>query len=418
MLNKITRLVAGAVIILLLAACAPAATPTPTGGLGDEYGSGTPGVLPTPNVALPTEAGNSLQFSAAPPMTIDPSKFYMATLKTAKGDIVVELLADKAPVTVNNFVFLARQGYYDQTTFHRVLDNFMAQGGDPTGTGGGGPGYQFADEIHPDLAFDEPGLLAMANSGPDSNGSQFFITFVPTPHLNGRHTIFGRVLSGMDVALALTRRDPDTAPTFEGDELMTVEIEETAQSQLPPPTATPIPVVPVVEDGRPLAALPIADRANLYTGKPAMVIDPSKTYSATIETSKGNITLELYAADAPEAVNNFVVLAGLGYWDAFPIIHAEPGQFVLTGSPGGQPSSDVGYTLPTETLRPNVTGAVGYWFREDRAASSGSQVYILLTDAPNMDGRFGVFGVVTSGLEIAQQLTNEDQIDRITIEER
>ncbi|NPV07962.1 MAG: peptidylprolyl isomerase [Anaerolineae bacterium] len=166
------------------------------------------------------------QWTSPPPMTIDTAKTYFATLKTEKGDIRVELFADWAPKTVNNFVFLAREGFYDNTTFHRVLADFMAQGGDPTGTGSGGPGYRFEDEIDPGLAFDEPGLLAMANAGANTNGSQFFITFVPTPWLNGAHTIFGRVVEGMDVALSLRLRDPRENPSYPGDTLFTVEIEE------------------------------------------------------------------------------------------------------------------------------------------------------------------------------------------------
>jgi cyclophilin family peptidyl-prolyl cis-trans isomerase len=425
------RLATALVLVMVLVACAPGATPTAPGGEADLFGTDT-GALPTagaqPTAAsAPTEAvsgtnapaaGQAQQYSESPAMTIDPAQFYIATLKTDKGDIVVELLADKAPITVNNFVFLAQAGYYDNTTFHRVLDNFMAQGGDPTGTGSGGPGYQFQDEFHPDLTFDEPGVLAMANAGPGTNGSQFFITYVATPHLNGKHTIFGRVLSGMEAALALTQRDPNANPGFEGDHLQTVLIEETTQSQLPPPTATPIPVVPEPAEGRPLGEIPFAERANLYTGQPAMVIDPARQYSATLETAKGNVVVELYAADAPQAVNNFVVLAELGYWDEFPIVFVQPEQFVLTGSPAGQPTSDVGYTLPAETTRPNVTGSVGFWYRDDRAASSGSQVYLLLADAPTMDGRFGVFGGITEGLEIAQQLTMEDHIFRITIAEQ
>ena len=167
------------------------------------------------------------QYNAAPPMTIDPDKQYLATFKLAKGgEFVVQLFADKAPKTVNNFVFLARQGFYDGTTFHRVLEGFMAQGGDPTGTGMGGPGYQFEDEFSPDLTFDRPGLLAMANSGPNTNGSQFFITYDATPHLNGLHTIFGEVIQGMDVVEGITRRDPDQSPDFEGDAIETVTITE------------------------------------------------------------------------------------------------------------------------------------------------------------------------------------------------
>jgi cyclophilin family peptidyl-prolyl cis-trans isomerase len=173
---------------------------------------------------LPT--GEVLQYDAPPPMTIDPGKKYFATFKMAKGgEFVAELFPDKAPVTVNNFVFLARQGYYDGSTFHRVLEGFMAQGGDPTGTGGGGPGYQFEDEFS-DLTFDRPGLLAMANAGPNTNGSQFFITFVPTPHLNGLHTIFGQIIEGMDVVNNITRRDPNLNPDFPGDAIETITITE------------------------------------------------------------------------------------------------------------------------------------------------------------------------------------------------
>lgn len=166
------------------------------------------------------------QWSSPPPMTIDPTKQYFAILKTEKGDIRIQLFADKAPKTVNNFVFLARQGFYDNTTFHRVIPGFMAQGGDPTGTGSGGPGYQFADEFHPDLKHDSEGILSMANAGPNTNGSQFFITYAPQPHLDGHHAVFGKVVSGMDVLQALTPRDPRTNPTFSGDRLLTVVIEE------------------------------------------------------------------------------------------------------------------------------------------------------------------------------------------------
>ena len=150
----------------------------------------------------------SKQYDAQPPMVIDPNKRYTATIKTDDGDVVIELFADKAPRTVNNFVFLARDGYYDGVTFHRVIHGFMAQGGDPTGTGRGGPGYKFDDEFHPSLRHDKPGILSMANAGPGTNGSQFLITYVATPHLDDRHTVFGRVIQGMDVVEAIPERDP------------------------------------------------------------------------------------------------------------------------------------------------------------------------------------------------------------------
>ncbi len=147
-------------------------------------------------------------YDAPPEMMIDPDAYYYATLRTEKGDIKVQLFADRAPNTVNNFVFLAREGFYDNTTFHRVIDGFMAQAGDPAATGAGGPGYLFEDEFFPGLEFDQSGLLAMANRGPGTNGSQFFITFSPTEWLNGGHTIFGKVIEGEDVLADITRIDP------------------------------------------------------------------------------------------------------------------------------------------------------------------------------------------------------------------
>lgn len=165
------------------------------------------------------------QWSTPPEMQIDPKKKYKATIKTDKGDIVISLFADKAPKTVNNFVFLARQGFYDGVIFHRVISDFMAQGGDPTGTGTGGPGYRFGDEFHPSLKHNKPGLLSMANAGPGTNGSQFFITHIPTPHLDGRHAIFGEVVEGMDVLMSIKPRNPQR-PEYPGVAMQTVVIEE------------------------------------------------------------------------------------------------------------------------------------------------------------------------------------------------
>ena len=148
------------------------------------------------------------QWSTAPAMQIDPKKKYKARMETDKGTMVIELFADKTPKTVNNFVFLAREGYYDGIMFHRVIDNFMVQGGDPTGTGTGGPGYKFGDEFHPSLKHDKRGVLSMANAGPGTNGSQFFITHGPTPWLDGKHSVFGQVVEGLDVLMSIPARDP------------------------------------------------------------------------------------------------------------------------------------------------------------------------------------------------------------------
>jgi peptidyl-prolyl cis-trans isomerase B (cyclophilin B) len=148
------------------------------------------------------------QWNKPPEMEIDPKKKYTAHMKTDVGTIVIELFADKTPKTVNNFVFLARQGFYDGVIFHRVINNFMVQGGDPTGTGSGGPGYKFADEFHPSLKHSKRGILSMANAGPGTNGSQFFITHGPTPHLDNHHTVFGQVIEGEAVLMSIPARDP------------------------------------------------------------------------------------------------------------------------------------------------------------------------------------------------------------------
>jgi len=197
--------------------------PTPTPQAGEE---------PAETMGPDQQAGNlpparrDSMYDSPPPMEIDTDKSYQATIVTEKGQIVVELYDDEAPMTVNNFVFLARQGFYDDTTFHRVIPGFMAQAGDPTGTGRGGPGYRFADEFDASLRHDGPGVLSMANAGANTNGSQFFVTYVATPWLDDRHTVFGRVIEGMNVLESLTTRDPQQNPDFEGDKILTITIEE------------------------------------------------------------------------------------------------------------------------------------------------------------------------------------------------
>ena len=167
------------------------------------------------------------QFASCPPVTVQQNRQYIATLHTEKGDVVIQLFADKAPITVNSFMFLAREGWYDNITFHRVIPDLFAQTGDPSGTGKGNPGYYLITEIDPSLKFTTPGMVAMVNSGPDTSGSQFFITYGATTQYDGQYTIFGQVLSGMEIVNALTPRDaqPGTA-TPPGDKLLSVEIEE------------------------------------------------------------------------------------------------------------------------------------------------------------------------------------------------
>jgi cyclophilin family peptidyl-prolyl cis-trans isomerase/protein-disulfide isomerase len=169
----------------------------------------------------------SQQYSSCPELTVDPDAEYQATIKTEKGDIVIDLFPEVAPLAVNSFIFLAENGWFDGITFHRVLPGFVAQTGDPTGTGYGGPGYQFSNEVSSDLEFDRAGLVAMANSGPESNGSQFFITYDAIPSLSGGYTIFGEVREGMEVVMDITPRDPQPGVDLPpGDTLLTITVEK------------------------------------------------------------------------------------------------------------------------------------------------------------------------------------------------
>ncbi|HEX7555689.1 MAG TPA: peptidylprolyl isomerase [Leptolinea sp.] len=222
--EKTIQIIAGTVILLVIIGIIWAVV--------SSQKSATPAVptaaanAPAANAPGATVTGEKKAYAKAPDMTIDKTKKYAATVKLAKGgEFTIQLFPDKAPITVNSFVFLAREKFFDGTTFHRVLDGFMAQGGDPTGTGGGGPGYEFVNEDS-DLKFDKAGVVAMANAGRDTNGSQFFITFQSTPQLDGGYTIFGQVTSGMNAVNAITRRDPEQSPNFTGDVIESITITE------------------------------------------------------------------------------------------------------------------------------------------------------------------------------------------------
>ena len=184
-------------------------------------GAGTPAPQPSPE---PTPPPKKKSYSAPPSMMIDTSKNYTAIIETEKGNLVLELFAKDVPITVNNFVFLSREGFYDGSTFHRVIPGFMAQGGDPTGTGMGNAGYRFNDEFTSHTH--EAGALSMANAGPNTNSCQFFITFAPQHMLDGRHAVFGQLTKGMDVLKKLTPRDPSQNPNFVGDKIVRITIEE------------------------------------------------------------------------------------------------------------------------------------------------------------------------------------------------
>jgi len=208
------------VLVILFSVSCGEAAPTPA-----------PAPAPTPTPAQPLEPPSEpvvkpkpKTYSSPPSMMIDTSKKYTAFIETEKGNLVLELFAKDVPKTVNNFVFLAGEGFYDGSTFHRVIPGFMVQGGDPTGTGMGNAGYKFDDEFteHTHLA----GALSMANSGPNTNSCQFFITYTPQHGLDGKHTVFGQLIEGMDVLEKLTPRDPNQSPQFEGDKIIRITVEE------------------------------------------------------------------------------------------------------------------------------------------------------------------------------------------------
>jgi cyclophilin family peptidyl-prolyl cis-trans isomerase len=224
------RLAVVGLVVTVLIAIVAAAYLVSRGGFGPSPEMiATPGLLSSAATLAQSSSTTtpvSRRYSGPPSMTINPSKQYTALINTDVGDIKLKLFADQTPKTVNNFVSLARDGFYNGLTFHRVIEGFMAQGGDPNGTGTGGPGYQFEDEIVSDLKFDQPGLLAMANAGANTNGSQFFITFAPTQWLDGKHTIFGEVIEGADVLPKIVRRDPQAPNAPTPTKIVSISIEE------------------------------------------------------------------------------------------------------------------------------------------------------------------------------------------------
>ena len=268
----------------------------------------------------------------------------------------------------------------------------------------------------------------MANSGPATNGSQFFITFAPTEWLNGRHTIFGEVVEGMDVLSQLTLRDPGQNPSTPGDTLYTVLIEESDASSLPtplPPTPTPTPYAPsAANDGeRPLAEIAPAEKANYYNSAPEMIIDPAKQYTATVATSQGEFVIELYAQAAPVAVNNFVVLANQGFFDGLPVNQNSPDNALIFGAPDNTPQNDVGYKIAAElnisgTLDIGSISYIPFQLPSGDLAASGSQLLIARIVPPDQaKSQFSFFGKVVDGLDVLGLLTTDDTIESITITE-
>jgi len=356
------------------------------------------------------------RFSGPAENYVDENTIYVATIVTGKGNIVAELYQD-TPEGLNNFVTLALNGYYDGLTFHRVEPGFVIQGGDPLGEGSGGPGYTIPAEInhlHP------RGALAWARTGDQinperrSSGSQFYITLDAVTFLDGAYSVFGYVIEGMDVVDKIEM----------GDKIERIDIAKGTASMLPTPMPTPTPFAPSSQEGRPLATVTVAEREGFFNAAPEMAIDVTKKYQATLETDKGKIVVDLDAALAPISVNNFVILANLGYYDGMPIAFVEPGVYAVFGSPGNSPASDVGYTLPLEAgggATEILTGTVLMYPSADRAgalAASGAQFFIAFSAVPDSATPMNLFGAVAEGMEIAEQLATGDVLKSITITEK
>jgi peptidyl-prolyl cis-trans isomerase B (cyclophilin B) len=363
----------------------------------------------------PQERNDRFSGPAAP--ATKPEAIYVATIVTDKGNIVAELYQD-APEGVNNFVTLALNGFYDGLTFHRVESGFVIQGGDPAGDGSGGPGYTIPAEINHEHM---KGALAWARTGDQvnperrSSGSQFYITLDKTAFLDGAYSVFGQVIEGMDVVEKIAV----------GDKIQKIEIGEATASHMPTPEPTPAPNPPVAQEGRPLTQKPLTEREAIYNAAPAMTIDANKSYQATIETAKGNVVVDLDAKSAPLTVNNFVLLSNLGYYDGMPVAHVQPDTYIVSGSPGKTPQSDVGYSLaaePTAIASQVVTGTVAMYPVADPATgnpvASGSQFFITFMALPQSTTPLNVFGQVSEGMDVVKKLAIDDLITKITITEK
>lgn len=463
-MKKLVLLVVVLAAILALAACAPTSTTplstsvpptagsavaTPIAAATDSVAVTSEAVTATPDtrpivpapaaddsrpLAALTAAERNGRFSEPAETYVKPNTVYIATIVTDKGNIVAELYQD-TPLSLNNFVTLAQNGFYDGLTFHRVVPGFVIQGGDPAGDGSGDSGYTIPAEIgHPHIK----GALAWARTSDEvnperaSSGSQFYITLDDTYFLDGAYSVFGGVIDGLDV----------TEQIAMGDKIIRIDISTGTTSLLPTPgptrtpaptatpgptstpTATPTPYAPSAQDGRPLAALSVAEREGVYNTAPAMTLDTTKTYQATIETDKGQFVIDLDAELAPISVNNFVLLANLGYYDGMPVAFAEPGVYMIAGSPASMPNSDVGYSISVErpvTDTQIITGTVSLYPTQSLAGevvASGSQFFVSFMAMEDNTTPLNVFGMVSSGLDVVQQLVAGDIITKITISEK
>ena len=351
------------------------------------------------SAAQPREA--IMQWDAPPAMSIDATKQYHATLSTSYGDITVQLYQEEAPATVNNFVFLARQGFYNGVRFHRIVRGFMVQGGDPTGTGRGGPGYRFADE--PVTRDYLRGTLAMANSGPDSNGSQFFIMHEDYA-LPKDYTIFGMVTEGLQVLdaianTAVSARVPGGERSLPLENVVIRSIEISEEEKTSSATSTPAPSAATTTSTQQ------PQEANMqWDAPPAMSIDATKQYHATLSTTYGDITVELYPSEAPVTVNNFVFLARQGFYNGVRFHRILRSFMVQSGDPTGTGRGGPGYRFADEPVtRDYLRGTLA--MANAGPNTNGSQFFIMHQDGRLLSA-YTIFGMVTEGLDVLDAIAN------------
>ncbi len=372
-------------------------------------------------------------FTEAPDMTIDPSKVYVATFKTAKGDIAVELYAEQAPTAVNNFVTLANMGYYDGLALHPAGPPAAILGGDPLDTMQGGPGYEIAAERTIPVVAGTLGYLRMPEQiNPEnlSNGSLFFMTLEDVPDISGVYSAFGQVIEGQDVAQQIA----------EGDTIEQIVIQEAAESKAPTPaplpTATPIPTATTVptpfapeqskSGDRPLAKLPVEQRNGMFNTEPAMQLEKGKDYVARIATDAGDIVVDLFEEQTPQTVNNFVALANLGFYDNTSFHRVIDGFMAQAGDPTGTGSGGPGYQFADEIV-PELTfdGAGILAMANAGPGTNGSQFFITYDKTDWLNGLHTIFGKVTEGEDVLKAIKLRDpqtatdpgtMIEKITIE--
>ena len=359
-------------------------------------------------VADLTVAQRNGVYGGPPDMVINPDKVYVATIKTAKGNIVVEMYSKEAPVAVNNFIVLADLGYYDAMPLYPVGPPKAVLTGDASGDGQGNPGYDFPAEIGLPNIEGTVGYLRFPDQiNPEklSNGSQIYMTLEAVPDIDGVYAAFGHIIEGLDVLGNIAM----------GDVIDTVTISEATERKAPtpaPPTPTPTPYAPTSAEDRPLAKVAAADRDNYFNTAPAMQLEAGKDYKARISTDVGDIVVDLYEKETPLTVNNFVVLANLGFYDNTTFHRVIDGFMAQAGDPSGTGRGGPGYTFKDEIVPELVFDKAGVLAMANAGPNTnGSQFFITFDATDWLNGQHTIFGKVIEGEDLLAKILRRDPAD-------